>query len=148
MRKIIYLGYNGIANHRFQCSFPRSRLFSDISHLLVLKNASHYSFRQVYKFQVWKVTTVAVIHFERKDASAEFQRDVVKIRVIWLRACNLSWNVFPSLSPYASLTATQLIHSLRWRYNRVCNLFAVNLHARLRYSKCSDIFSETRLYSK
>jgi len=82
MHKIIYLGYNGIVSHRFQCSFPRSRLFSDISHLLVLKNASHYSFRQVYKFQVWNVTTVAVIQFERKDASAEFQKDIIKIRVI------------------------------------------------------------------
>jgi len=82
MRKIIYLGYNDIASHQFQCSFPRSRLFSDISHLLVLKNASHYSFRQAYKFQVWKVTTVTVIPFVRKDASAEFRKDIVKITVI------------------------------------------------------------------
>ena len=39
--KGIYLGYYDISSHKFQYSFPRSRLFGEFIHLLVLKKASY-----------------------------------------------------------------------------------------------------------
>ena len=54
--KSMYLRQNCIASYWFKYNFPRSRFFS-------LRRQSLNSFRQLYKFQAWKMTIVTVINF-------------------------------------------------------------------------------------
>ena len=46
--KGIFLGYYDISSHKFQYSFPRSRLFGEFNHLTVLEKASYLTLSHNY----------------------------------------------------------------------------------------------------
>jgi hypothetical protein len=43
-----YLGYYDISSHKFQDSFPKSRIFREFKHLLVLEKASYLTLSHNY----------------------------------------------------------------------------------------------------
>lgn len=63
INKRIYLIYSDSANYLFPYNFPRSRLFLEFNHFLILEKPSLPTFSQLCKFQVWKMTVIMVILF-------------------------------------------------------------------------------------
>jgi len=65
--------------------FQKSKLFWEIRHYLILKNASPYSFKQLCKFKAWNKITVKAVHFESEatfcslGTFTELRNDKVKI---------------------------------------------------------------------